>query len=170
MNALQYTFSGHIRNLRLKFTGKKLLVQGSCNRCGKCCQKINLQWGATWLKSLKKWKSIQKKDPRYERFEIVGRTQDNLLTFSCKSMVDGQCTDYESRFTFCKTYPEPAVFLMGGIFQKECGYSLAEGKPFAKEFKKHATGKLDISKVTRNEYGDYVLPKRADKKKRFVLF
>ncbi|MGL1934807.1 MAG: YkgJ family cysteine cluster protein [Fibrobacterales bacterium] len=160
MDFLQYTFAGHLRNIRLKLTGKKLLVQGSCHMCGKCCQKINLQTGFSWLKSVKKFRKLRLNDSRYYRLKIVDRTEDGLLTFSCKSMVNGLCTTYDTRWNFCKTYPEPEVFMMGGILQQECGYSLVEAKPFEKEFKKHTNRAIDPSKVSRNAYGDIVLPQK----------
>lgn len=112
-----------VTRLSRSFIKSKWVLDGKCNKCGKCCQEIKLYidpklannnityniivWWVSWL----------------FRFDLIGIDRERSdLIFTCKMVSkDGKCTDYKWRPNICRNYPivdyfdEPVTF-------KTCGY------------------------------------------------
>ncbi|HIP37795.1 MAG TPA: YkgJ family cysteine cluster protein [Desulfocapsa sulfexigens] len=128
-----YSFLGLIRYLRMKCMGKELLITGSCQSCGNCCRKINLEGREGWLRSEDDFLAVVKDYPEYERFTLTGRDQQGFLQFSCAWLTDaGLCRDHENRLPLCENFPDKSLHFCGGALPPGCGYSIREVRPFSK--------------------------------------
>ncbi len=127
------SIAGWWRQLRLRMTGKELILTGHCCQCGACCRRLQLEHRGKWLRSKRKFNTLVKTDPEFARFEIVGRDKQGLLVFNCRMLdSDNHCTDYQQRPQLCRDFPHKGIFLCGGALPKGCGFTLSEGIPFAR--------------------------------------
>lgn len=126
------SIAGWWRHRRLRATGKELILTGQCRQCGACCRRLQLQPGKKWLSSKRDFKSLVKRHPEFDRFEISGRDPQRLLIFNCTKLgSDNRCQDYENRPQLCRDFPNKAIFFCGGALPEGCGYTLSEGIPFS---------------------------------------
>lgn len=124
---------GWWRRLRLRLTGKELLVTGGCRQCGKCCQRLQIQHGRRWLRSKKQFQALVREHPAYACFEICDRDRNGLLVFNCTLLGnDGRCRAYTQRPLICRDFPNKGIFWCGAALPIGCGYTLSEGVPFAR--------------------------------------
>ena len=124
---------GFLCFLRLKLSGKTILVSGSCNGCGTCCKSISLESEGGWVRSEKKFNRIVEDFPKYGRFEITGRDDQGFLLFNCNWVTsEGICRDYENRLPLCRAFPETSLVFAGGKLPQNCGYNFSEVVPFEK--------------------------------------
>lgn len=127
------TFSGFIKFIKLKLTGKSLLVTGSCKGCGKCCRRISLEGGRGWIDSKKEYNRIINKNPNLSRFKHIGEEPSGIFLFTCEWLDErGGCKQHDRRLELCKRYPEKSLVFAGGVLNSDCGYSFKEVKPFNK--------------------------------------
>ena len=127
------SLGGLLRSIRLKLTGKTILLSGSCRCCGACCQKINLEMSGGWVRSEAVFKKVVEDHPEFGRFEVIGKDQQGFLQFSCSwYSQEGLCRDYAGRLAICRNFPETSLLLCGGSLPKGCSYRFHEGVPFAK--------------------------------------
>jgi uncharacterized protein len=137
-----YSPLGLIRYLRMMLMGKELLVTGSCNCCGNCCRKINLEGVRGWLRSEKDFHEVVEDYPEYLRFEICGKDDQGFLQFSCTWLNDqGLCRDHENRLLLCTNFPDKSLHFCGGKLPSGCGYSIVEVRPFDKYLEDEVKGK-----------------------------
>ncbi len=130
------SLSGFLYYLKLRLSGKTIIVTGSCNGCGTCCRSISLESEGGWLRSEKKFRRIVEDFPKYSRFEITGRDEQGFLLFSCTWVTpEGICRDYENRLPLCSAFPESSLVFAGGKLPPNCGYSFSEVVPFDKVLK-----------------------------------
>jgi hypothetical protein len=128
-----YSFSGLIRYLRLRITGKDLLVNGACRNCGNCCRKINLEGRKGWLRQEEEFFAVVAGYPEYKRFQITGKDEQGFLCFSCTWLTDeGFCKDHEKRLNLCRNFPDKTLHFCGGVLPEGCGYEICEVRPFKK--------------------------------------
>ena len=126
-----YSFLGAVRYLRLRLSGKELLVTGTCQTCGKCCRKINLEGDRGWLRSEKDFAAMLKHYPQYARFRICGKDEQGFLQFSCSWInSDGLCRDHKNRLPLCSSFPDKSLYFCGGTLPSGCGYQIREVRPF----------------------------------------
>ena len=105
--------------------GREVVVSGRCNMCGRCCRGLNLTLGdrGGWIRSKHLFELAKKQHPAYERFEITGRTPTGILIFKCKMLDENNlCGDHENRPGYCRTYPTPDLYFMGGELLPGCGF------------------------------------------------
>jgi hypothetical protein len=125
--------AGWWRQLRLRLSGKELILTGHCRQCGSCCQRLQLEHRHKWLRSKRKFAALVKTNPEFARFKIVGRDRQGLLVFNCLMLgADNRCKDYLQRPQLCRDFPHKGIFFCGGTLPKGCGFTLSEGIPFAK--------------------------------------
>nr|WP_320114876.1 YkgJ family cysteine cluster protein [uncultured Desulfuromonas sp.] len=122
---------GWWRHLRLRLTGKELILTGKCRQCGACCRRLQLEQGRRWLRSPRAFKRLVRDHPEFDRFEICGRDSQGLLVFNCTLLgADNRCRDYDNRPQLCRDFPHKGIFFCGGALPPGCGYSLSEGISF----------------------------------------
>ena len=127
------SFVGLLRYFRLKLTGKELLVSGSCQNCGNCCRRINLEGYRGWLRQESDFWDVVTEYPEYERFQIMGKDKQGFLRFTCSWLTDeGYCQDHPNRLRLCRNFPDKALHFCGGTLPPGCGYTLQEVRPFDK--------------------------------------
>ncbi|SDK90019.1 hypothetical protein SAMN05660337_1635 [Maridesulfovibrio ferrireducens] len=136
---------------RLKKRKQTVVIRGSCNMCGKCCQEISLYVDSKWLRSKKQVRKASIKNPYLNFFEICGKTEDGFLKFSCTRLgKDGRCTNYENRPNICKTFPAPSIFYQNGELPKGCGFRMSTEIDFEKILE-DACKDEDCIKLPRNK-------------------
>ena len=134
---LRFTPKGLMKWLRLKLTGREMVVGGSCLMCGRCCRRLNLSYGDRWIRSEKDFNSLVEDFPEYKRFHIVDETPAGLLVFECDMLTqEGLCGDHDGRPDICREYPEPDLPFTGGELLDHCGYSFKEVPSFKKHLEK----------------------------------
>lgn len=129
----RYSLQGWIRYLWLKIRGRRLVVEGQCRLCGRCCHRISLEAGGRWLRHLSEFGRLSKKFPEYSRFHPVGSDSQGFLLFRCQwfDANSGTCSDHENRLALCRSYPDPELYFTGGAIHDGCGYRFREIRPFA---------------------------------------
>jgi len=119
--------------IRLKITGKTILLSGTCKGCGACCQKLNLEVAGGWIRSDVHFQEMIVDHPEFSRFKIIGKDEKGYLQFSCSWLTsEGSCQDYQRRLAICRNFPETSLVFCGGGLPEGCGYRFHEGIPFDK--------------------------------------
>ncbi|OQY20668.1 MAG: hypothetical protein B6I36_00010 [Desulfobacteraceae bacterium 4572_35.1] len=109
------SIAGWWRQLRLRLTGKELILTGHCRQCGACCRRLQLEESKRWLRSKRTFERLVKNEPQFSRFKIIGRDQQGLLVFNCTMLAsDNRCLDYANRPQLCRDFPNKGIFLCGG--------------------------------------------------------
>ncbi|WP_419779330.1 YkgJ family cysteine cluster protein [Maridesulfovibrio sp.] len=125
MNFFEYLRFNY-RKWRLKRKRKAVVIRGSCNLCGSCCQSICLQVEGKWIKKLKHFRKAACEDESLTRFEICGKTEEGYLKFACTCLnQNGTCNDYENRPQLCRNFPSPSIFLQLGELPEGCGFRMS---------------------------------------------
>ena len=111
----------------------KITISGSCQTCGSCCKGLHIFDRGEWLKSPDRLKELQEQDERYKRLVVIGKIKKGYLTLKCTALgEDNRCTEYETRFDFCDSYPNPVIFKRGARLSKGCGYNIHHSISFDK--------------------------------------
>ena len=94
--------------------------------CGKCCKNIALVRSGRPIRSLHRFKRLQKKVPFYRLLEFDRQDpEDGLVYFRCTKLgEDGLCTDHENRPAECRAYPDPRMFRHGARLLEGCSYKV----------------------------------------------
>ncbi|SHO50189.1 hypothetical protein SAMN02745220_03301 [Desulfopila aestuarii DSM 18488] len=134
----RYSILGWFRAIRLKCSGKKVVVTGSCNLCGRCCRRVSLEAGGRWLRSEAEFNRLLTIYPEYRRFSLTGRDSQGFLLFTCSwyDEPSGVCRDHENRLEICRSYPDIDLYFTGGEIHGGCGYQFSEVVPFEKILKR----------------------------------
>jgi Fe-S-cluster containining protein len=128
---------GVLRYLRMKLLGRQVIVRGQCEMCGACCKKISLDIGGSWVRSVRRFKRLVRKNSDYARFEITGRDRNGYLEFRCTWLQkDGTCRDYDNRLQICRSYPDTELYFTNGKLIKGCGFALEEVPDFERLLKR----------------------------------
>ncbi len=137
----KYSLLGWIRFFHLKLRRKKVVIEGNCLMCGRCCRRICLEANGRWLRKEKEFYRVVEKHPEYSRFTVVGRDSQGFLLFSCSWFTTaGICKDHENRLPICRNFPDTNLYFTGGEVPVKCGYLFREITSFATVLKKE----LDI--------------------------
>ncbi|MCD7740451.1 MAG: YkgJ family cysteine cluster protein, partial [Candidatus Gastranaerophilales bacterium] len=101
----------------------KYKIEGSCNKCGKCCKEIH----ACGLKNEKDLKIMQFIFPWYRRF-YISRKDNNEVILSCKYVDDsGLCSVYAIRPLLCRNYPAKSIKFNASLIDG-CGFRIIKKK------------------------------------------
>lgn len=128
-----FTIVGFINFTILKLTRREIFIEGTCHCCGACCRSLCLDDGKGWIRREKDFNAVVRDNPGYNCFKIIGRDSSGYLLFRCSLILDnGKCGQYDSRFQFCKDFPDPKLPFCGGQLPRGCGYTFKSGVPFSK--------------------------------------
>lgn len=96
---------------------------GSCNQCGQCCQNIYLTYRRKVIETEADFFAIKQLHPKeYGTFEPLEQGTKGVV-FRCVALgSNNQCTQYETRPSFCRTYPTEDALLAGSKLPVECSY------------------------------------------------
>ena len=86
---------------------KKYYRVGSCNACGRCCQKI------------------------YVKHKNVIQTEEEFKKLHKET---NKCKIHKKRPGICRRYPQEELFMMGGTLAENCGYRLEPIESFEEVF------------------------------------
>ncbi|MEW5945359.1 MAG: YkgJ family cysteine cluster protein [bacterium] len=118
-----YSVTGFVRRLYFGATGREVIVRGECRMCGSCCGALSIHTGSRWLRSEDEFRRLVERSPEYGAFEMTGRNESGVLKFRCAKLGgDGLCADRDGAPAFCRAYPTPELFFMGGRLEPHCGY------------------------------------------------
>lgn len=120
-----------------KILGKKYLRKGSCNGCGRCCQKIYVRHARDVIKTEEEFEKLKTLHFFYGYLQVVGKDSIGLI-FECSKLnkETGRCTAYKTRPVICRQYPQEEIFMMGGNITENCGFSFEPIQKFEEVFKK----------------------------------
>ncbi|GAB6040740.1 hypothetical protein JCM17961_14140 [Endothiovibrio diazotrophicus] len=109
------------------------MVLGGCNGCGKCCMHLTLVDRGRPIKQMEQFERLVAREPEYRFFRPMdARDEDGFIYFSCLLLgEDGRCTEYASRPSICREYPDPSMFRFGAQLPGGCGYYRAPERSFS---------------------------------------
>jgi len=114
-----------------------LKIEGTCLKCGSCCEHINICEEGKWVKQKSHFKQIVVEKPSYARFQITGKNDKGTLNFKCSWLnPDNTCKDYKNRMDLCKTFPDKMAIMGDGILPETCGYTFSVHHSFDAVLKK----------------------------------
>ena len=116
----------------------KYQITGICNKCGKCCENINLINNGKWIKSKNEFIKLTNEDNQFKRFTIIDKNYSGILIFKCSWLKEnGLCKDYNNRLDICKKYPELEMLNNNGTIPDDCSYlKIIKNNQFEKILKK----------------------------------
>ena len=137
MKLLHSFFKKIKRFYYLKILKRKYYRTGSCNCCGKCCEKIYVKHGKNLITDEEVFKKLQKMHRFYEELEVVDKDETGLV-FKCNNLdpKTRMCRDHKNRAKICRDYPQEEIFMMGAQLCDECGYEFTPIVPFDEVFSK----------------------------------
>lgn len=104
-------------------------IEGACKMRGNCCRNLILVDRGRPLASLRRFRRLARREAEFEMF--VPREEayeDGFLRFTCSNLGgDGRCQIYSERPDFCREYPIPEMFRVGGELLPGCGYRVVRG-------------------------------------------
>ena len=109
---------------------------GSCNQCGQCCQNIYLTYRRKVIETDADFFAIKQLHPQeYGTFEPLEQGTKGVV-FRCTALgSNNQCTQYETRPSFCRTYPTEDALLAGSKLPVECSYQFKVNHTFQQVLK-----------------------------------
>lgn len=112
-----------VSNLARKPFRSRWRLEGSCNKCGKCCKEIHMKIEPLLLKDgfirevVIRWVSWL-----FNFYLLRMDDERNYLVFGCRSFrADGLCKEYKWRPNVCRNYPIVDFFEEPVLFNT-CGY------------------------------------------------
>ena len=103
---------------------KKYYRTGSCNACGRCCQKIYVKHQSI-IQTEAEFERLKKQHFFYRYLKVVDKDETGLV-FECENLdkETKKCKIHKKRPGICRRYPQEEVFAMGGSLAEHCGYKL----------------------------------------------
>jgi len=122
---------------------RKYFREGSCNACGRCCQKIYVKHKEI-IQTEEEFEKLKTMHEFYTFLTVVDKDETGLV-FECKNLdkETKKCKIHRRRPGICRRYPQEEVFSMGGTLAEHCGYKLVPIESFEEVFKK-------VSKYIKN--------------------
>lgn len=107
-----------------KILKKKYRRKGSCNGCGRCCQRIYVRHARDVIKCEEEFEKLKTLHFFYGYLRVLDKDEMGLI-FECSKLdkETGRCTAYNKRPVLCRQYPQEEIFMMGGSITENCGYS-----------------------------------------------
>lgn len=117
---------GLTRKVRARREPPRYRLTGSCNACGRCCERPTIQV-SPWTLRFPALRALLLAWHRWVNgFELVGEDRARgLVAFRCThyDAVTKQCDSYETRPGMCRDYPRPLLDAAVPDFFAECGYA-----------------------------------------------
>ena len=103
---------------------KKYYRTGSCNACGRCCQKIYVKHQSI-IQTEAEFERLTKQHFFYKYLKVIDKDETGLV-FECENLdkETKKCKIHKKRPGICRRYPQEEVFAMGGSLAEHCGYKL----------------------------------------------
>lgn len=115
---------------------RKYFRTGSCNACGRCCQKIYVKHKHV-IQTESEFEELKKLHPFYTYLKIIDKDETGLV-FECENLDKdtNKCKIHKKRPGICRRYPQEELFAMGGTLAEHCGYKLIPIESFEEVFEK----------------------------------
>lgn len=115
---------------------RKYYRTGSCNACGRCCQKIYVKHKNV-IQTEAEFEELKKLHPFYTYLKIIDKDETGLV-FECENLdkTTNKCKIHNRRPGICRRYPQEELFGMGGTLAEHCGYKLIPIESFEEVFEK----------------------------------
>jgi len=115
---------------------RKYYRTGSCNACGRCCQKIYVKHKGI-IQTEEELEYLKTQHPFYTYLKVIGKDETGLV-FECTNLnkETGKCKIHKKRPEICRRYPQEELFGMGGTLAEHCGYKLVPIESFEEVFNK----------------------------------
>lgn len=107
---------------------------GSCNACGRCCQKIYVKHKQV-IQTEAEFERLKKQHSFYTYLKVVDKDETGLV-FECENLdkETKKCKIHKKRPGICRRYPQEELFNMGGSLAEHCGYKLIPIESFEEVF------------------------------------
>ncbi len=115
---------------------RKYYREGSCNACGRCCQKIYVKHREI-IQTEEEFEKLKTQHEFYTFLKIVDKDETGLV-FECENLdkETKKCKIHKHRPGICRRYPQEELFGMGGTLAEHCGYRLVPIESFEEVFNK----------------------------------
>ncbi len=115
---------------------RKYYRVGSCNACGRCCQKIYVKHTHV-IQTEEEFERLKKMHSFYTYLKVVDKDETGLV-FECGNLdkETKKCKIHKKRPGICRRYPQEELFAMGGTLAENCGYKLLPIESFEEVFEK----------------------------------
>ena len=109
---------------------------GSCNACGRCCQRIYVKHQSI-IQTEAEFERLKKMHSFYTYLKVIDKDETGLV-FECENLdkETKRCKIHKKRPEICRKYPQEEVFGMGGTLAEHCGYKLVPIQSFEEVFNK----------------------------------
>ena len=89
---------------------RKYYRVGSCNACGRCCQKIYVKHKQV-IQTEEEFEQLRKMHPFYTYLKIIDKDETGLV-FECENLDKNthKCKIHKNRPGICRRYPQEEVF------------------------------------------------------------
>ena len=113
---------------------RKYYRVGSCNACGRCCQKIYVKHRQV-IQTEAEFERLKQQHRFYTYLKVVDK-DDIGLVFECENLdkETKKCKIHKKRPGICRRYPQEELFRMGGSLAEHCGYKLIPIESFEEVF------------------------------------
>lgn len=113
---------------------RKYYRVGSCNACGRCCQKIYVKHKQV-IQTEAEFERLKKQHSFYTYLKVVDKDETGLV-FECENLdkETRKCKIHRRRPSICRRYPQEELFAMGGTLAEHCGYKLIPIESFEEVF------------------------------------
>ena len=90
------------------------------------------------VQSEEEFKTLKKLHPFYTYLNVTGKDEIGLV-FECTNLDEETklCKIHKKRYPICRTYPNEAIFTMGGELAENCGYKFTPIESFEEVLKKY---------------------------------
>ena len=115
---------------------RKYYRVGSCNACGRCCEKIYVKH-KNIIQTEEEFEHLKSMHPFYTYLKVVDKDETGLV-FECMNLdkETHHCKIHKTRPGICRRYPQEEIFGMGGSLAEHCGYRLVPIESFEEVFNK----------------------------------
>ncbi len=133
--------------LNSKILKRKYTRKGSCNGCGRCCQRIYVRHARDVIKTEEEFEKLKTLHFFYGYLKVLEKDEMGLV-FECSKLdkETGKCTAYNKRPVLCRQYPMEEIFMMGGSITDACGYSFEPVQKFDEVLNKAKSKIIDSKK------------------------
>ena len=99
---------------------RKYYRVGSCNACGRCCQKIYVKHTHV-IQNEAEFERLKKEHSFYSYLKVVDKDETGLV-FECENLdkETKRCKIHKKRPGICRRYPQEELFAMGGTLAEHC--------------------------------------------------
>lgn len=142
MKLLRKFFEKIKRFYYLKILKRKYYRSGSCNCCGRCCEKIYVKHGKSVITDEKVFEKLKYLHSFYADLTVIDKDETGLV-FRCNNLDEETrlCKKHKMRAKICRDYPQEEIFTMGAQLSEGCGFKFEPIVPFDEVFTTVSKGK-----------------------------